>query len=172
MTEISLHNSRKELGRPAIGVLLVAVVLAAFGAANRHQWFLLALGAFFGVIGALLAVLAIRYPRRLTLTRAGLVFQARRATETIPAAAIRALGVTMVGNLHLVTLWYDTALVPELPSEFAYYARHQAPYRPGVVYLACVGPPLKEEQIQSIYRFVQQENLGEWRDYPADVGSD
>jgi ABC-type proline/glycine betaine transport system permease subunit len=170
--EVSLHDNRAQLGRAAGGTLLMASLIAVFTAAGPRHWYLFAVSAFFGLVGAILAAFAIRYPRRLTLSRAGLIYRTRSATEEIPAAAILALGVTMVGKLHFITLWYDPAAVPELPAELANYARHQAPYGVGVLYLAPVGPPLKEEQIRTIYRFVQQESLGEWRDYPADVGSD
>ncbi len=172
ISEISLYDSRTLLGRAAGGTLLMASLIAIFTAVGPRQWYLFAVSAFFGLIGAILAALAIGHPRRLTLSRTGLTYRTRKATEEIPAAAIRALGVTIVGKLHFITLWYDPAAVPELPVELANYAGHQAPYTAGVLYLAPVGPPIKEEQIQTIYRFVQQESLGEWRDYPADVGSD
>ncbi|HEU5158616.1 MAG TPA: hypothetical protein VFU43_16585 [Streptosporangiaceae bacterium] len=171
MGEVSLHDSRTQLGRPAGGTLFMASLFAAVNAVGPRHWYLFAVSAFFGVIGAILAVLAIAYPRRLALSRAGLTYRTPRATEEIPAAAILAVGVTKVRRLHFITVWYDAAAVPELPAGLAAYARHQAPPRPGVLYLAPVGPPLKEEQVQTIYRFVQQEGLGEWRDYPTDVGS-
>jgi hypothetical protein len=170
--EVCLHDNRAQLTVPAAGAFTLAALLAVFAATDTRHWYLFVVSGFAGLIGAVLAPIAIMNPRRLTLSRDGLTLKTRRAVESIPAAAVQALGVTRVARLHFITLWYDTAQVPRLPPNLAFYVKHQAPCGDGKIYLACVGPPLKEEKIGAIYRLVQRESLGEWRDYPADVGSD
>jgi hypothetical protein len=165
---VYLHDNRRTSGGLAGSALALAVSFGAKGAhSTEYGRAFYALAVLFAGVAVLFGVIAAKYPRTLLLSRDGLTMRTRSGVYTMPTDAIEALGVTKVGNIQFITLWYDVQAIPALPADLEFYVGNQAPCGNGKIYLEAVGPPTREKKIESVHRLVQQEKLGEWRDYPT-----
>jgi hypothetical protein len=175
--EVCLHDNRATLGMAAGALLLAALSAGLIGAQDSDLRALLALSLLLGAVGGTFGFIALRHPRRVTLSARGLTIRSRAGCYILPAAAIEGVGVEAVGRLRLITLWYDVQQVPALDPALAFYARSQAPCGNGKIYIGVASDhpgtsssplsPSGSVDLQAVSRIVAEGNLGQWRDYPA-----
>ncbi|GAA4609539.1 hypothetical protein GCM10023195_38580 [Actinoallomurus liliacearum] len=163
--EFCLHNNRAGLARLTAVFGGVGVVASAAGFLYNPYWCIL--GALGIAVGAMFAVIGIRNPLMITLSGAGLTARGRDGAGVIPASAIEAVGLSKIGRVHYVTLWYDTVAVPSIPLAFDRYLRAMAPGVPGRIHIGAFSETDDAERISELHRLVAETGLGEWRDHPA-----
>jgi hypothetical protein len=161
--EFRLHDTRAALVRPAAVFTGIGIIGAAAGFSSSPFWYIL--GAAGIALGAMFAVIAIRYPLVVTLSGAGLTARGHDGDGVLPASAIEQVGVAKVGRVHYVTLWYDTAAVPSLPPAFGRYLRSQPQAGSGRIHVGVIGESDGAARTSELYRLVQETGLGEWRDH-------
>lgn len=166
--EFPLHNTRIMLARPAAVFGGLGIVAAGAGLAYNPGWYIL--GAAGIATGMMFAVIALWRPLAITLSGAGLTARDHRGVGIVPASAIEAVGVSKVGLVSYVTLWYDTTAVPSLPSTFDRYLRSMPPAESGKIYIGAIDVTDTPERISELYRLVQETDLAEWREYPRQSG--
>jgi hypothetical protein len=149
--------------RPTAVFAGVGVVGSVAGFDSSAGWYVL--GALGIGLGAMFALIALFCPLTITLSGVGLTARDRGETGVVPSSAIKAVGISKVGRVNYVTLWYDTAAIPSLPSAFDRYLRSKPPSDPGRICVGVISPPKEAEKISELYRFVRETGLGEWRDY-------
>lgn len=162
--EFRLHDTRTALARPAAVFGGIGIVGLAVGSVTSPYWYIL--GAVGLAIGTMFAVIGIRHPLVVTLSSAGLTATGRDGDGLVPAAAIEAVGVTRVGRVDHVTLWYDTVAVPQLPPAFDRYLRSQPQADPGRIHVGAISQSDGAARTSELFRLVRDTGLGEWRDHP------
>ncbi|MEV5748221.1 hypothetical protein AB0L00_10420 [Actinoallomurus sp. NPDC052308] len=164
--EFCLHDNRAGLARLTAVFGGMGVVASAAGFLYNPHWCIF--GALGIAVGAMFALIGIRNPLTVTLSGAGLTAQGRDGVGVIPASAIEAVGLSKIGHVHYVILWYDAAVVPSIPRAFDRYLRAMAPGVPGRIHIGAFSETDDAERISELHRLVAETGLGEWRDHPAD----
>jgi hypothetical protein len=142
----------------------VGIIASAAGFAKTPLWYIV--GAPGIAFAATFTVIALRYPLTVTLSGTGLTIRDRGVVGVVPASAIEAVGISRIGRVDYVTLWYDSAAVPSLPPAFDRYLRAMPAAIPGKIYPGVIIQPDDAGRISELYRLVQETGLGEWRDHP------
>lgn len=163
-SEFRLHDTRTALVRPAVVFGGIGIIGSVAGFATNPYWCIL--GAAGVAIGTMFAVIAIRHPLTVTLSAAGLAATGRDGDGLLPASAIEAVGVTRVGRVDHVTLWYDSVAVPQLPPAFDRYLRSQPRAEPGRIHVGAISESDRAVRTSALFRLVRDTGLGEWRDHP------
>jgi hypothetical protein len=171
--EIVLMDGSVHAPVTVVGLVLVGAVAVGAGVMTDGWWPipLMVIGALLALLGVAIAVMQrVRGAGRLVLTQRGLVYSLGEKEQLVPKEAIEGVGLLRgEGALGIteLTLWYDTAAIPQLPKGLHHFARRPGRIRLAVVTDDVASAGLSLQDVKEVRKYVQANGLGEWRNRRA-----